>query len=146
MAQIARPEADILSAGFTNAADETQDLYASIDEPVIDDSDYISSPTAPADAVSVFRLSDLADPLSPTDHLLRYRYSSSDVGGAQVDLTVQVRQGYTSEAAQGVLVAERTHADISDEVTYEQGTLTADEADLITNYADLFLRLVFNQP
>lgn len=146
MAQLAVPAADITNQGYLDEAGVSTTIYSSIDEASPgDDNDYIYSATAPSSDVYVCQLSAVTDPVSSSDHIVRYRYLKSNVGGAQIDLTIQLRQSYASEGAPGTLVKQWSHTDISDEVTQVSQTLSGAEADSITNYADLFLRFVFNQ-
>lgn len=146
MAQFGRPSADTNNPGsYVDQAAGSVNIYQSIDEVSASDADYIETPSAPSSAVFVTALSTLEDPLSSSNHVLRYRYAKSAAGGAQIDLTVQLRQGYVNEGTPGTLIATRTHTNISDTVTQENYTLSAGEADAITNYGSLFLRFVFNQ-
>lgn len=138
MAQFGRPEADI-----TAWASGT---FADIDETVANDADYVSSDTAPANDPYVTRLSDMEDPVSSTGHIVRYRYRKNSAGGAQIDLTVQLRQGYVNEGTPGTLIATLgTHTNVSDTWTAGSYTLSGAEADAITDYTSLFVRFVANQ-
>lgn len=137
MAQYGRPEADI-----TAWASGT---FASIDETVASDSDYVSSDTAPNNDPYVVRLSDMEDPVASTGHIIRYRYRKSAAGGATMNLTVQLRQGYVNEGSPGTLIEEWTHSGISETFTTAAQTLGGTEADAITDYTDLYLRFVADQ-
>lgn len=99
---------------------------------------------APTNDVYVCRLSDLEDPVASSGHIIRYRYRKNTTGGAQVDLTVQLRQGYVSEGTPGTLIEEWVHTNI-DAITTAEQTLGGTEADTITDYTALFLRFVANQ-
>jgi hypothetical protein len=137
MAQFGRPEADI-----TAWASGT---FADIDESVASDAEYVSSDTAPSNDPAYYRLSDMEDPVSSTGHIIRYRYRKNAAGGAQIDLTVQLRQDYVNEGSPGTLIEEWTHTDISETFTTAAQTLGATEADSITDYTTLGLRFVANQ-
>jgi hypothetical protein len=145
MAQFARPTADTSIGTYTDQAGGTSSIYATLDETVADDADYIKSVSAPSNAPYVCKLGTIEDPLSSTGHVVRYRYAKNAAGGAQIDLTAQLRQGYTNEGSPGTLIAEWTHTNISDSFTTAAQTLTGGQADSITDYSALYLRLVFNQ-
>lgn len=91
-------------------------------------------------------LSAVEDPLSSTGHTVRIRHAKSAAGGAGINLTVQLRQGYTNEGAQGTLIATPMNAAaIGDSYSTTTYNLTGGEADAITNYASLFLRFLSTQ-
>lgn len=147
MPQFGRPSADTNNPGnWTPTPSSPNTLYDKIDETSADDSDYISSPTAPSSAVYVTKLSSVEDPQSSTGHIIRWRRQKSASGGAQIDLTVQLRQGYTNEGSQGTLITSRSDTDIPASWTTASYTLTQSEADSITDYTNLYLRFVANQP
>ncbi len=145
MAQFGRPSADTLIGNYEDQAAGTTNIYQSIDESVASDADYITSPSAPSSEVYVCALSTLEDPVSSSGHIQRVRYAKSAAGGSQINLTVELRQGYASEVSQGTLIATHSYTDISDTYTTGAETLTAGEADAITDYTDLYLRFVFTQ-
>ena len=116
-----------------------------IDEVVADDVDFIQSALAPANDAAAMHLSDVEDPLVSTGHIVRYRFQKSAAAGAQIDLIVQLRQGYTAEATPGTLIHAETHTNIGNPWTAGTFTLSAVEADAITNYNDLQVRLNANQ-
>lgn len=145
MAQVARPEADILEDNWAEDDGGTTDIFDQIDEAVADDNDYIQSQLVPTNDVYVCRLSDLVDPLQSTGHILRYRYRKDAAGGAQINLTVELRQGYVNEGTPGTLIASATHNNIAETITAGSITLSAGEADTITDYTNLFVRFVANQ-
>ncbi len=145
MAQFGRPSTDTVNEGYLNEAASGSNLFQSIDETVASDTDYIQSAAAPTSDVYATKLTTLEDPVSSSGHIIRYRHAKSASGGAQIDLTVQLRQGYVSEGTPGTLIKAWTHTNISNTATTESQTLSGAEADAITNYNDLFLRFVFNQ-
>jgi hypothetical protein len=144
--QFARPTADTHLGNYKNEAGGTTNIYQSIDETSPSDADFIESPSAPANEPYVTRLGNLSDPATSTGHLVRYRYAKDQSGGAQVNLTVELRQGYVSEASPGTLIASWSHSNISETWTTAVQTLTGSQADSITDYTSLYLRFVFNQP
>lgn len=145
MAQFARPSTDTTIGTYTDQGGGTTNIYTTIDETVASDADYIQSVLAPANAPYVTKLSTIEDPVSSTGHVVRYRYGKNAAGGSQIDLTVELRQGYTNEGAQGTLIANWAHTNISDTLATAAQTLSAGQADAITDYANLYLRFVANQ-
>ena len=146
MSHFLRPSADVTDGGWTRTPGGTQvDLWAVVDELAADDADYIQSASAPANDPCVLKLSSADDPLSSSQHVVRYRYRKDLSGGSQIDLTVQLRQGYVSESNLGLLIAQQVHSNIPAAITDGEFTLTAAEADAISNYTNLFLRFVANQ-
>jgi len=124
--QFASVIADMSDGGWTNELGSNVNLYASLDETVASDADYIRSSLSPlvADEVTL-KLGSLNYPLATTDHTLRYRYRKDATGGETINLTV------TLYLADGVtVITARTHADI-DAVTDAVLTLTEAEAGAI---------------
>jgi hypothetical protein len=146
MSPFARPNADAHVGNFEDQAAGTTDIYQSIDEDTPSDSDYIVSPSEPSSEPYVCGLSTVTDPEAATGHIVRYRYAKNVTGGNQIDLSVELREGYVSEVSQGTLIASWAHTDISATAVTQAQTLSASEANAITDYADLFLRFVFDEP
>ena len=146
MQQYGRPSADPNNPGaFTDQAGGAVNIYLAGDEAAPSDADYVRSPVAPASAVYVTKYSNLEDPVSSAGHIFRNRYAKSAAGGAQIDATFQLRQGYVSEVTQGTLIVSRPFTNISETWTTDAYTLAGAEADAITNYSDLFDRILMNQ-
>lgn len=145
MPQFGRPSADTSIGAYTDQAAGTTNIFQSIDETSPSDADYIQSALAPSSAPYVTKLSNLEDPLSSSNHVVRYRYAKSAAGGAQINLTVQLRQGYVNEGTPGTQIAEWTHTDIAETFTTAAQTLSGAEADAITDYTSLYLRFVATQ-
>jgi hypothetical protein len=146
MAQFGRPSTDTTRDNWEEDDGTTTNIFDQIDESVSDDNDYIRTGLAPTSDVYVTKLTTLEDPVSSTGHTVRYRYRKDTAGGAQIDLTVQLRQGYVNEGTPGTLIATMgTHTNISDTITAGSYTLSGAEADSITDYTDLYLRFVANQ-
>lgn len=145
MAQFARPTATTTIGGFETEAAGVTNIHLQIDETSANDADYIiSDPTLTTD-IYVTALGTVEDPLSSSGHVVRYRYAKSAAGGATVGLLVELREGYVSEGTPGTLIASATHADISETITAGTFTLSAGEANSITDYSDLSLRFVVTQ-
>lgn len=145
MPQFGRPITDTANDGWTEDDGTAATIFDQIDESSADDLDYIRSPLAPTADVYVTKYSAVEDPQSSTGHVVRYRYRKDAAGGAQIDLTVELRQGYVNEGAPGTLIAQWVHANISDVITAVGQALSGAQADAITDYSNLFLRVVANQ-
>ena len=134
--QFARPDGDNTIGSWTDDGGGTTDIFQAIDEVTANDSDYIRSENDPSTSAYIGTLSDVDDPVSSDDHIVRYRYQKGETGGgapATIDLIVELRQGVT-------VIASQTHNGISTTITAGTFTLTGTEADNITNYADLRFR------
>lgn len=147
MPQFERPDADTTLGNYTDQAGGTTSIFATIDEVTQDDADYIRTPTAPVNEVYVCRLSDVTDPVSSTNHIMRMR-TSTDLDAQQVlDFTQQLRMTYVSEGSQGTLIASQTRSSVSSTTwTTSSYTLSGAEADAITDYTALFFRFNINKP
>ena len=147
MAQFARPDLDTLIGNFVDQADGTTNIYGSIDEVSASDTDYIKSPASPANEVYVCRLSDVVDPVSSSGHVMRMRTSVDQAAQESLDISQELRQGYTNEGSQGTLIATNSRTGITS-VTWTDTAhnLSGAEADAITSYSDLFFRFIVNKP
>lgn len=145
MAQFARPSTDTTRDNWEEDDGTTTDIFDQIDEAAADDADYIRTGLAPTSDVYVTKLTTVTDPVSSSGHTVRYRYGKDAGSGAQIDIIVQLRQGYTNEGAQGTLIAAQTHADVGAGPLAGSIVLSGAEADSITDYSDLYLRFVANQ-
>jgi len=145
MAQYGRPSTDTTREDWVDDGEGTTDIYQAIDEVTPSDTDYIKSALAPTSDAYVTKLTTVEDPQVGTGHTIRYRFQKDSSGGATIDLTVELREGYVSEGTPGTLIKQWQHNDISNGWTTEQPTLTEGEADTITDYSDLFLRFVADQ-
>jgi len=113
MAQFARPDSDISNTS---------------DEEVASDTDYIrGNSTAGA---CVIGLSSVTDPQSSTGHIIRVR-ARANGSGAGERWTFQVRQGST------IIETLASNATLARAWTNLSATLTAGEADSITDYSAL---------
>jgi len=146
MAQFGRPSADTSIGGYTDQAAGTTDIYLEIDEVTAEDVGFVRSIVNPAAAPYVVALTTLEDPVASTGHIVRWRRGKDAAGGATVNLTVQLRQGYVNEGTPGTLIAEKATVAVPDTFTDDTFTLSGAEADAITDYTSLFLRFVADQP
>jgi hypothetical protein len=146
MAQFGRPSTDTVRDNWEEDDGTTTNIFDQIDEAVLDDADFIRTVVAPTSDVYVTKLTTVEDPLSSVNHTVRIRRSKDAAGGATINLTVELRQGYTNEGAQGTLIATVMNAVAIDETwTTTSYTLSGAEADAITDYSNLYLRFVANQ-
>lgn len=146
MVQFARPSTDTTRDNWEEDDGTTTNIFDQIDETVADDADFIRTVLAPTNDVFVTKLTALEDPVSSTGHTVRWRYAKNAAGGAQINLTVELRQGYTNEGSQGTLIATlAAHTNISETITAGSYTLSGGEADSITDYSNLYIRYVANQ-
>jgi hypothetical protein len=102
------------------------------------DSDIVSSPQAPNNATLEVGFNAGSDPLSSANHVLSYRIQKDQPGGAQINVTVSLMQGST-------IIATWTHNDLANGWQTFTQTLSGVQADAITNYAALSLRMVASQ-
>lgn len=131
MAQFARPDSDVSNAG----AWTTAPLWSKIDETVASDADLIGSPGGPVNAMCELGLSNVIDPRVGTGHTWRVRAKrTGGVFDVAYTLKVDLMEGATQRATQ-------THSIGTLETwTNFTRTLTAGEADAITDYTNLRLR------
>ena len=113
----------------------------------LNDNAQIKSPTTSGNHVLVCRLDSqtiysLLPPPTNANHILNLRMRKDLASGGQVDALVEMRQDYVSESNLGVLICQIAQANITPAFTDYTHTLSAGEVALITNYANLYLRIV----
>lgn len=148
MAQFGRPSTDKTIGTYTDQSGGTTNIWDTINESVASDADYIRSVTDPSSAAYVTKLTSITDPVSSSGHTIRARMGTDVAsGGNQINATVELRQGYVAETSQGTLIATLTQNNISAGSFSDYSlALSTTEADSITNYADLYFRVVMNKP
>lgn len=144
MDQVAHPISDTFVGSYHNEANAVSNLYASIDESIFNNADYIESESNPISSVYVCRITALLDPVSVRNHILTVR-AGTDLGLLAIGLVIQIRQDYVDEANQGTLIATLTQASVAHTFTEYSHTLSAYECNQITNYANLYARVVFSK-
>jgi hypothetical protein len=148
VAQFGRPSTDTTREAYTDQAAGTTNIFQAIDEAVASDADYIQSAESPSSDVYVTKLAcspACEDPGVSTGHTVRYRYGKNTSGGGTIDQTVQLRQGYVDEGTPGTLIAEAVHNNVGVAPIAGSIALSGAEADAITDYTDLYIRIVSNQ-
>jgi len=139
--QILVPTADSVDGSWTNEADSQTNLFASIDETTLNTADYIKSELlAVGNSTCRVKLATGGDPSSSDGHQIEWTIDK--IGTLQVDLTVVLRQGGGDSAGAGTSIASFPHSDISSSTTSLVEVLNQAQADLITNYGDLYLEFV----
>lgn len=139
MPQFARPSADTVRTGWTDEAGGTTSIYTGIDEAVAEDVEYIKTAAPPGTNEFETLLTSVTDPVSSSGHIMRWRRRKQPASGsADINLTVRLLQGTTQIKS----VADNA---IPGSFTDTSATLSAGEADAITNYADLRLEFVAAQ-
>lgn len=149
MPQYASPTADVITTSFASQTGATGSLYTYIDDSdhTPDNADYIVCNTSPSNNVYVCKLGALSDPLTNTGHVISFTYARSvDTNAEQIDLNVGLFQDYASEVSKGTMIANTDITDIPYGWTSNTLTLSGAQAESITDYANLFLRFVFNVP
>ena len=146
MAQFGRPIADTCIGNWTDEAAGTTDIYQGIDEVTAEDAEYIQSELNPSASPYVCALTTtLEDPVSSTGHIMRWRRRKSASGGAEINLVVQLRMGYVNEGTPGTQITSQTDNTLPSTWTDTSYTLIGGEADTITDYTDLAIRIAATQ-
>ena len=137
MAQFVRPSADLDNTGVWT----TEPLWSKIDDGDSPDSVFVVSDATPV-ITEPFTVdgSTVTDPAVSTGHILRARWSKTGTG-TNTRGVLQLRQGYVDEGDQGTLIATLTGAALAEVLTTQTHSLSEAEANAITDYADLQLRV-----
>ncbi len=128
MTQYGRPASDITTE-WTPSTGATH--FGVLDEVAADDNDYIST-TANAKTFEV-KLSSVTDPQANTGHVIRIRAYASGSSGAERLNTWGLYQGASAIVTQNDAITRNSFNPYTI-------TLSAAQADTITNYADLRVR------
>lgn len=148
-AQKVQPTADSVDGAWLNESGSNTNLFASVDEATASDSDYITSEAAPSSSKVRLKLDPgLLDPggsSSGTDHILHWRPFKDQAAGAQINMTIQLFQGGGDVLGAGTSIASFNRLDVSNTPTTFDETLSAGQADSITDYGDLYVEITANQ-
>ncbi len=134
MAQFARPDSDV-SAGGWEPQGGPSTLWEAVDEVSPSDTDYIEALNG-ENITCELGLTTLTDPggsSSGADYHLRVRMQGTGSGGPE-RLMILLFEGATQRAASGNFASRAAW-------TTQTYTLTAGEADAISNFADLRVKL-----
>ena len=129
MVQIAKPDSDV-SAGLWEPIGGETTLFEAVNGAT--DSDYIEALNG-ENTTCELGLGSLTDPVSSTGHILRVRLQGTGSGGPE-RLTIALFEGATQRA----ISANLSSRAVWDTQIY---TLTAGEADSITDYTNLSIKL-----
>jgi hypothetical protein len=132
--QFARPDTDIETSGWT-----TIPIFSKINEIIVDDTS-VRTGINPVGEDFTVSLSDVVDPLSSINHVVRYVYDKdlgADSRSRVINITVELKQGLN-------VISSHTHFDITGDPTFGSFTLSQAEADSITDYSDLRLTFTAN--
>lgn len=139
MPQFARPDSDVTVTGWVEDDGTSVDMWDEINEASASDTDYVKSPTPPGTNEYEAGLTDVTDPLSSTGHVMRWRRRKQPASGsADINLTVRLMQTTTQ-------IVSRADNAIPGTFTDTSYTLSAGEADSITDYTALRLEFVAAQ-
>ena len=135
MAQNARPDADIQVGGWSSTG---ANLFSVLDESSANDADYISSTSStPLPTDGLVTLSNVTDPVSSSGHKIWARCKGSTAAGS---ITVKLHQGNPLGA--GTPIATLTIASLTTSFADYSATLSAGEANAITDYSDLYMEFI----
>ncbi len=137
--QIARPDGDSAIGAWTDDVGGTTNIYQEIDEIVPDDTDFIHSEAIPVNSKYVATLSNVTDPNTSDDHVVRYRYRRNDSFNV-IDIIVRLKQGAST------VIASKTHAGVTTTFVDGEFLLSGAEADNITDYNDLRIEFEADVP
>ncbi len=127
MTQYARPDASGVLSNFTGA-------YTAIDETTPSSADYITG-AGNANGSAIFGLSNVTDPVASSGHVIRYQ-AWQENATHQRTLAVHLIQGSSVVASAAAFNLVKGSA-----TTYS-ATMSATEADAISDYTDLHIRFI----
>lgn len=137
MAQLARPDSDVSTGAWA-----TTPLWSDIDEVAADDdTTMVQSADDPSSDIFEVGLTNVTDPVSATSHTYRFRHKHTTTGGGSPP-TFNLK----CELFQGTTLIATTNVNTSDASWVTTGlSLSGAEADAISDYTDLRLRLTANK-
>lgn len=138
MAQFARPDEDLVVGAWTPFPASPATLFDKIDEATPSDADYIQSEIGPANSKSECGLTSVSDPSTNIGHIMRWRVSKDQDGGAQINGVLRLKEGVNVRAT-------LTVTDVPSAPTTYSYTLNGTEADAITDYGNLSYEREANQ-
>ncbi len=139
MVQFARPISDLDNTGVWT----TTPLWSDINEGGGGDGTVVISDTTPV-VTEPFTvdLSTVTDPTLATGHILRIRWAKNAAGGGSKTIRIELREGYVNESTLGTLIATDDYSINSTTLNTDATTMSAAEANSITDYADLQIRVM----
>jgi len=131
MVQIALPDADIVAGSWT-AVGGPSTLFDAVDDGMASDSEYMED--IANNTTAELGLQTVTDPVGNIGHILRVRLQGNGSGGPE-RCQVALFEGATQRAISGFMTSRAAW----DTQTY---TLTTGEADAITAYTDLRIKII----
>ncbi len=140
MAQFARPTSDLDNTGSWT----TEPLWSDIDDGASADGTVVVSDSTPVvtEPFTVDLGSTITDPGVGTGHVLRIRWAKNAGGGGNMTIRIELREGYVNESTLGSLRATDDYAINSTTLTTDATTMSEAEANAITDYSDLQIRVM----
>lgn len=142
MAQFARPIGDLDNTGsWTPDVEAT--LWEELNDGASPDGNNVVSDTTPV-VTEPFTvdLGTITDPVSSTGHILRIRWAKNSGGGGSKTIRIELREGYVNESTLGSLRATDDYSINSTTLTTDATALSGAEADSISDYSDLQIRVM----
>jgi hypothetical protein len=133
MANFARPSVDISRGSWTNNTGSTTNLWATIDEIVADDADYVISAIG-ANSTYEVQLSSVPPAVIPRNHLLVLRGRKDQSGGNTKGVTIDLAQGST-------VIGTLPFPDLPFAIQQQNIDIPKSMSSGITDYSDLRVRL-----
>ena len=141
--QLGLPVADLVTTGW--AKDDATNYFEDVNDGEVPDaaSTAIRSPNNPVASPISFDLTSLTDPTNDRLHTVAVGWQR-ETGTRVLTLDIQLRQGYVNESTLGTLIASSGAITASTTAGWAGSILqlTPTEADNITDYADLQIRLL----
>ncbi len=139
MAQQAQPISDLDNTGSWTSTP----LWSKIEEGGGGDGTVVVSDTTPV-VTEPFTvdLSTITDPAKSTGHDLKIRWAKNSGGGGNKTIRIELRMGYVNESTLGTLIATDDYAINSTTLRTDSTTMSGAEADAITDYSDLQIRVM----
>ncbi|MGQ0771524.1 MAG: hypothetical protein ACT4NT_01945 [Nitrososphaerota archaeon] len=137
--QFSRPDEDLSKGGWTDTAGGDSDtiLYDEVNESARNDANFARSKTFVLGADSdiwTIGLQGVVDPESSSNHVVSYVFRKNTLGVSTVHTTIRLLQG-------GTQIGSWTDNNIGTTFTSASKTLTAGEANSITDYSNLSLEI-----
>jgi hypothetical protein len=132
-----KPYVDATVSGWTGtpAPATGVPLAADVGDLLRDDASYLESSVDPSSEVLVLKLQPMPDPQVSTGHIFEYEVGTA--GGATSSTVLVELIQFTADT----VIASWTETNLPDGVTARSRTLTSGQADAITDYTDLALRI-----
>lgn len=135
MVQTAKPTSDDSNSGWLNSNENTTDVWSYVDGTAPDTGTYMHSDSSPTSSeLILFGIQSLTDPAVSTGHVLRPYLAKDATGGKDITFTIQLLEGASIRKSYTAVPTSTSYAQFS-------STLSAAEADAITDYTSLQIRI-----